>query len=252
MIEEIMKQKTWHKKDKRYNPDKMVHPSNGEAWTYFDRIHHEKAREACNVRVALATDGFNTYGLLAARTLVGPSSLSPSIPSCLVCKAALRFIWLQKGGKFSAFDKHRQFLPLDHPFRQDIKNFMKGVIVIDPPPQMMTDAEIHAQIDALKWNKKEGHFTGYGQEHMWTQKSGLTRLRYFDDLLPHNIDVMHTEKNVAEALWATLMNTEESKDNPNARVDLATLCDRPKQEMRPPRGDKKWTRPKADFMLSRE
>ena len=36
---------------------------------------------------------------------------------CLVCKAALMFIWLRKGGKYSSFDKHRQFLPLDHPFR---------------------------------------------------------------------------------------------------------------------------------------
>jgi hypothetical protein len=79
---------------------------------------------------------------------------------------------------------------------------------------------------------------------MWTHKSGLTRLPYFDDLLlPHNIDVMHTEKNVAKALWGTLMETEKSKDNPKARVDLATLCDRPKQEMQPPRGGKKWTRP---------
>ena len=57
---------------------------------------------------------------------------------------------------------------------------------------------------------------------MWTHKSGLTRLPYFDDLLlPHNIDVMHTEKNVAEALWATLMDIpDKSKDNPKARVDL--------------------------------
>jgi hypothetical protein len=133
------------------------------------------------------------------------------------------------------FDKHQQFLPLHHPFRQDIKNFTKGVMVIDPPPQIMTGAEVHAQIDALEWNEKEGHFTGYGEEHMWTHKSGLERLPYFDDLLlPYNIDVMHTEKNGAEALWATLMDTKKSKDNPKARVDLATLCDRPKQEIRPP------------------
>ena len=51
-------------------------------------------------------------------------------------------------------------------------------------------------------------FVGYGEAHMWTHKSGLTRLPYFDDLLlPHNIDVMHTEKNIAEALWGTLMDT---------------------------------------------
>jgi hypothetical protein len=97
---------------------------------------------------------------------------------------------------------------------------------------MMTNAEVHAQIDALVANQEGGGFVGYGEEHMWTHKSMLTRLPYYDNLLlPHNIDVMHTEKNVVEALWGTIMETKKSKDNPKARVDLATLCDRPKQEM---------------------
>jgi hypothetical protein len=53
----------------------------------------------------------------------------------------------------------------------------------------------------------EGGFMGYGEQHMWTHESGLTRLPYYDDLLlPHNIDVMYTEKNVTEALWATIMD----------------------------------------------
>ena len=56
---------TWHKKGVRYNLDKMMHPSDGESWTHFDDIHHEKAKEARNVRVALATDGFNPYGMMA-------------------------------------------------------------------------------------------------------------------------------------------------------------------------------------------
>jgi hypothetical protein len=43
---------TWHKKGKRYNADKLVHHSDGEAWTRFDGIHREKADEAHNVRVA--------------------------------------------------------------------------------------------------------------------------------------------------------------------------------------------------------
>ena len=108
---------------------------------------------------------------------------------------------------------------------------MKGVKVTNPAPRMMTGAEVHAHIDALVPNE-EGGFVGYGEQHMWTHISGMTRLPYFDDLLlPHNIDVMHTEKNVAETLWATLMDTKKSKDNPKARVDLATLCDRPNQEM---------------------
>ena len=94
---------------------------------------------------------------------------------CPTCKAALKFIWLRKGGKYSSFDKHRQFLPADHPFRQDIRSFTKGVVVTDSALQIMTGAAVHAQIDALRENS-EGGFVGYGEEHAWTQKSGLWRL----------------------------------------------------------------------------
>jgi FMN phosphatase YigB (HAD superfamily) len=66
MTEESAKQMTWHKNEKRYNPDKMVHAFDGEAWKHFDAIHREKAEEAHNVHVALATDGFNPYGMSAA------------------------------------------------------------------------------------------------------------------------------------------------------------------------------------------
>jgi hypothetical protein len=99
----------------------------------------------------------------------------------------------------------------------------------------------------------EGGFVGYSQQYMWTHKSGLTQLPYYDDLLlPHNIDVMHTEKNVAEALWATIMDIPgKTKDNVKARVDLAMLCDRPNLEMKPPGRGKTWRRPKADFVLSK-
>jgi hypothetical protein len=44
-------------KGKQYNADKLVHPSDGEAWTRFDDIHREKVDKACNVHVVLATDG---------------------------------------------------------------------------------------------------------------------------------------------------------------------------------------------------
>ena len=55
----------------------MVHASDGEAWTHFDAIHHEKAKEARNVRVALATDGFNPYGMTAAPYTCWPVFVIP-------------------------------------------------------------------------------------------------------------------------------------------------------------------------------
>jgi hypothetical protein len=117
---------------------------------------------------------------------------------------------------------------------------------------MMTSAEIRQQIDELVANPEAG-FVGYGEQHMWTHKSGLTWLSYYDDLLlPHNIDVMYTEKNIVKALCATIMDIpDKSKDNVKARVDLSVLCDRSNQELKPPSGGKTWRRPKADFVLSR-
>ena len=64
---------TWHKHGKRYNVDKMVHPSDGDAWTHFDGIHHGKAEEARNVRVVLAIDA-TPMDCWWSRTLVGPCS----------------------------------------------------------------------------------------------------------------------------------------------------------------------------------
>ncbi|XP_025792017.1 uncharacterized protein LOC112873220 [Panicum hallii] len=321
MSEEYAKQMRWHKTGKRYTRDKMVHPSDGEAWRHFDRMHPEKARDARNVRVALTTDGFNPYGELSAPytcwpVFVIPLNLPPGVcfqrqnvllsliipghpgtkmgvfmeplidelirsweegvltydratktnfkmhvwylyslhdfqaygvfsgwdvqSKCPypVCKEDLPFEWLRKGGKYSSFDKHRQFLPLDHPFRLDRKNFTKGVTVTELAPPIMTSAEVRRYVDGLVV-KPQGGFEGYGQQHFWTHKSGLTRLPYYDDLLlPHNIDVMHTKKNIAEDIWGTLMDISgKTKDNVKARLDIATLCDRRKLEMQPPGRD---------------
>ena len=98
---------------------------------------------------------------------------------------------------------------------------------------MLTGAVLHGQIDALQVSDAGG-FVGYGEEHSWTQISGLWRLPYINDLLlPHNIDVMHTEKNWGEALFGTVMDIpDKTKDNVTTRVDLAMLCDRSRYEMK--------------------
>jgi hypothetical protein len=57
----------------------MVHASDGEAWTHFDAIHHEKIEEACNVCVVMATDGFNPYRHMADPYTCWPMFIIPSI-----------------------------------------------------------------------------------------------------------------------------------------------------------------------------
>ena len=67
---------------------------------------------------------------------------------------------------------------------------------------MMIGATVCAQLDALEVSDQGDRFLGYGEQHAWTHKSCLWNLPYFDDLLfLHNIDVMHTKKNVAEAIF---------------------------------------------------
>ena len=62
--------------------------------------------------------------------------------------------------------------------------------------------------------------------------------------------MMHTEKNITEALFGTLFGIEgKSKDNTKARVDQEALCDRPLQNMQEPKGKKNWTKPHGSFSV---
>ncbi|KAK1646876.1 hypothetical protein QYE76_064681 [Lolium multiflorum] len=147
------------------------------------------------------------------------------------------------------------YLKRRHPFREDKKNFKKGKVVheVTEVPKfdgIAVDAELRALVPAAS---EAGHqFEGYGVTHNWTHEAALTKLEYYKDLeLPHNIDVMHTVKNVAESLFHTCLNIPgKSKDNVKARVDVEKLCDRKKLHMQRPTGRRKnWFKPHADFCL---
>jgi hypothetical protein len=62
---------------------------------------------------------------------------------------------------------------------------------------------------------------------------------------------MHTEKNVAESVFKTVLNiAEKTKDNVMARVDVQNLCDRTRLHMEPPQGNQKnWFKPHANYCL---
>ncbi|KAK1602954.1 hypothetical protein QYE76_037606, partial [Lolium multiflorum] len=172
---------------------------------------------------------------------------------CPQCRQAVTFFWLNKGGKYSCFDEARQFLEWRHAYRSDVKSFKKGRVVRGPKPIPKTGTEIKAELDALKPSPDGNGFLGYGETHQWTHKPCLWKLPYFEFLeLPHNIDVMHTEKNISEAIWSTIVDTEKTKDNIKARIDQEMWCDRPELNMQPPHGAKKtWTKPHAPFCLTK-
>ncbi|XP_074361259.1 uncharacterized protein LOC141701533 [Apium graveolens] len=65
----------------------------------------------------------------------------------------------------------------------------------------------------------------YGVTHNWTHFSPFFELPYWETLsLRHNIDVMHTEKNIFENIFFTLLNVrKKTKDNSKARKDFKEL-----------------------------
>jgi hypothetical protein len=104
---------------------------------------------------------------------------------------------LKKGNKATWFDCHRRFLPIDHPFRDDVSAFRKGKVVREGPPRSLTGVEVKDQLFRRVNDKK------YGKEHNWAYVIGLWQLPYFEKLLlRRNIDMMHNEK-----IWLKLFGT---------------------------------------------
>jgi len=155
---------------------------------------------------------------------------------------------LRNGHKACWFDCHRKFLPVDHEFRQQANAFRKNTRVSEEPPSILTGEEMQRHLDRFV-----GDSDTYGKLHNWTHALCFRQLPYFHKLLlPHNIDVMHNEKNMAEAIWNTCFDIgDNTKDNVKARLDLAQICNRPSLHL-VQRNNGKWDRPRGPFCIGKD
>ncbi|XP_037451250.1 uncharacterized protein LOC119321825 isoform X3 [Triticum dicoccoides] len=170
--------------------------------------------------------GWSTHGKLA----------------CPECMSDSKAFTLQYGRKPCWFDCHRRFLPPDHEFRFQANSFRKDTIVLEGPPRCLTGEEVETHMythvnDTFNYNKL----------HNWTHISCFWQLPYFKKLkLRHNIDVMHNERNVAEAIFNTCFDIpDKTKDNVKARKDLAEICNRPSMHLKL-KDNGKWDKPEGD------
>ncbi|KAK1613857.1 hypothetical protein QYE76_019374, partial [Lolium multiflorum] len=53
----------WHKLKRKPVTNELSHPADGKAWKDFDSQHKDFAADARNIRLGLATDGFNPFGM---------------------------------------------------------------------------------------------------------------------------------------------------------------------------------------------
>ncbi|XP_056158503.1 uncharacterized protein LOC130134826 [Syzygium oleosum] len=189
---------------------------------------------------------FPVYGMLSGWSTAG-------ILGCPICLERSKSFRLRHGKKPSYFDCHRQFLPTNHTFRRNKKEFIKNRIERTPSPLKLTGDQIWERVQDFPTVVENPHGTTivYRSTHKWTKRSIFWDLPYWKaHLIHHNLDVMHIEKNVFDNVINTVMDvTGKIKDNLNARKDMRDNCDRPTLDVD---ASSRGPKPKAVYILDKE
>ncbi|XP_010240785.1 uncharacterized protein LOC100829461 [Brachypodium distachyon] len=138
---------------------------------------------------------------------------------------------------------HRRFLPPDHEFVFDAESF-DGSEEHRAAPIAYAQSAVLDNIKSIK---------DFEKSKTWKCVSGLFSLPYWDsNLLRHNLDIMHIEKNVCENIYRTLLGIDgKSKDNFKARLDLQEMNIR--KELHPQKKpNDKYYLPAASYTMSKK
>lgn len=209
--------------------------------------------------------------------------------ACPSCADLTRSIYLKKGRKCS-YMGHRRWLPQSHPYRRRRNHFngmeekelapvtLSGSAVLrmmDGKTFLYGKGKVHPEEEQSSGHKAKAKKKGNGKKQGkkrkrvqrekqqgkkekkpedWIKKRSIFfKLPYWEhNLLRHNLDVMHIEKNVCDNFVGTLLNVSgKTKDNLKARLDLEELGIRPELH---PQLDNKGNKvmPDAPFTMSRD
>jgi hypothetical protein len=205
-----------------------------------------------NMRASVmwTVNDFPAYGMLSGWSTHGKLA-------CPYCMENTKAFSLPHSKKPSWFDCHRCFLPEDHPYRKQKNAFKRNKEELDGPPPRRSGDEMFAAVSTLpetRWGKKfaKDQIQGFAVKHKWTKKSIFWELPYWKtNLIRHNLDVMHIEKNVFDNIFNTVMDFKgTSKDTAKSRLDIAEICRRSELELVEENG--KTVKPKAPYVLSKE
>ena len=180
------------------------------------------------MRAALiwTVSGFPAYAMLSGWSTAGKLA-------CPYCGNDSDAFYLANGCKISWFDNHRKFLLPNHPFRCNKQRFLKNKVVLAPPPRNRSGEDVLQEIEELGLMKvieveAEEVNSIISKNFGWRKRSIFWDLPYWKtNIIRHNLDVMHIEKNVFDNIFNTILNIEgRSKDNAKSRADLQLYCKR--------------------------
>ncbi|XP_027182187.1 uncharacterized protein LOC113780602 [Coffea eugenioides] len=275
MSSKIASQMRWHE-EKRTKDGCMRHPADSPAWQTFDHLHPEFAKDCRNVRLGLASDGFNPFNNMSSTHSTWPVVLIPyNLPPWMCMKQPYFMLSLLIPGPSSPGNNIDVYL---QPLVKELTELWDfGIQTYDASQK--ENFQLHA---ALLWTisdfpgyamlsgwstkdskhkfRKQAQFFDGTEEHgkrpplqtgdmivselgdlqikfgklvkgnpklpfNWKKRSIFFDLPYWkDNVLRHNLDFMHIEKNVCENIWGTLLDIEDkAKDHYNSRRDLREM-----------------------------
>ncbi|XP_025682531.1 uncharacterized protein [Arachis hypogaea] len=152
----------WHKRGT--NSDGFLrHPRDGEGWKAFDRRYTNFSGDPRNVRLALASDGFNPYGNLSSKYSIWPVILIPYNLPPWICMKQTNFIlsMIIPGPKMPGNDIDVYLQPLI----DELKELWAGVDTYDASEKKMFKMRA-----ALMWTISD--FPGLGNLSGWNTYGG--------------------------------------------------------------------------------
>ena len=198
-----------------------------ELWFIWVETYDALQRQNFRLHAALlwTINNFPAYGILSGWSTKGKLAY----PICHKHTHSLRLHHCAK----QVYMRHRRFLPKNHNWRKKADWF--GNVEMDDPPIPLSGSEVLDQVQDLegillsKAPKVKVKIDHEKRGDNWNKKSIFFGLPYWStNLLRHNLDVMHIERNVSDIILGTVMNMKEkTKDTIMAHLDLQAFNLRP-------------------------
>ncbi|XP_050227785.1 uncharacterized protein LOC126677281 [Mercurialis annua] len=249
---------TWHA-DHEMDGDKMCHPSDSSAWKRFSELHSEFADEVRNIRLGLCSDGFQPFANFGQQysswpVILTPYNLPPELNQLWECGVQTYDVHKRQNFELKAA---LMWTINDFPAYSMLSGWSTAGRKACPYCMENTDSFTleKSEIDILGFKKAfepGAKVTNalLSKDHWWNKKSIFWDLPYWrTNVIRHNLDVMHIEKNVFGNIFNTVLNVPgKTKDHAKSREELNNIYDRPGLANDPATG----RFPKAMYALDRD
>ncbi|XP_026395725.1 uncharacterized protein LOC113290328 [Papaver somniferum] len=233
-----------------------------EFWEEGENTYDSSRNEMFNMPVGLLWTISDYHGL----AMLSGWSIKGKL-ACPTCQEDTPHQRLKHGRK-TCYMGHRRFFPMGHRFRSLTKEF-NGNVEYGSPPNPLLGPDILQKLkhiphvfgkqfeDSLmgdrprKRKERESNTATSNMSGNWKKLSIFYELPYWaDNILKHNLDIMHTEKNVCDSVIGTLLDMDKkAKDGLKERLDLQLLNLRPELHPIMTANGKKFFLPNACYFM---